>query len=113
MHGKLGVKSKRARYRVAIGQRRWTGGCRAYAAFAVHLYGGARELASRRRCLDMLREVELFQTAAACRQLSVQVSMVAWRMGPGPERSRVEGYCQRLELHAVDLENQATELTDS
>jgi hypothetical protein len=61
----------------------------------------------------MLREVELFQTAAACRQLSVQVSMVAWRMGPGPERSRVEGYCQRLELHAIDLENQAAELADS
>jgi hypothetical protein len=110
----LGVKSRRARYRVAIGQRRWKGGCRAHAAFALHLYGGVRELAkSWRRCLDMLREIKLFQAAADCRQLSVQVSMVAWRMGHGPERSRVEGYCQRLELHAVDLENQATELTDS
>jgi hypothetical protein len=114
MDGNSGVKSRRARYRVAIGQRRWTGGCRAYAAFALHLYGGAAELGkSRRRCLGMLREIELFQTAADCHQLSVQVSMVAWRMLPGPERRRVEGYCRRLELHAADLENEATELADS
>lgn len=111
MDGYLGMKSRRARYRVAIGQRRLKGSSRPYARCSQSV---TTELAtSRCRCLEMIREIELIETAADCRKLSVQVCMLAWHMGPGPDRSRVEGYCQRLELRAIDLENQATELADS